>query len=87
MKISKKTDNLKPNGKKDNNTKTIAIIIFCITLFLYLHIYYQLKTSNDLEIYEIENPSKEKLEEIRIKKNNERGGFNQNLFLIDTDKQ
>ena len=41
-----------------------AIIIFCITLFLYLHIYYQLKTSNDLEIYEIENPSKEKLEEI-----------------------
>ena len=31
-----------------------AIIIFCITLFLYLHIYYQLKTSNDLEIYEID---------------------------------
>ena len=42
----------------------LAIIIFCITLFLYLHIYYHLKTSNDLEIYEIENPSKEKLEEI-----------------------
>ena len=42
----------------------LAIVIFCITLFLYLHIYYQLKTSNDLEIYEIENPSKEKLEEI-----------------------
>jgi hypothetical protein len=32
MKISKKTDNLKPNGKKDNNTKTIAIIIFCIII-------------------------------------------------------
>ena len=35
MKISKKTDNLKPNGKKDNNTKTIAIIIFCIIIFDY----------------------------------------------------
>ena len=42
----------------------IAILIFCIVLFLYLHIYFQLKTSNDLEVYEIEQPSKEKLEEI-----------------------
>lgn len=33
-------------------------------LFLYLHIYFQLKTSDDLEIYEIDYPSKEKLEEI-----------------------
>ena len=41
-----------------------AILIFCIILFLYLHIYFQLKTSNDLEVYEIEQPSKEKLEEI-----------------------
>jgi hypothetical protein len=41
-----------------------AILIFCIVLFLYLHIYFQLKTSNDLEVYEIEQPSKEKLEEI-----------------------
>lgn len=32
--------------------------------FLYLHIYFQLKTSNDLEVYEIEQPSKDKLEEI-----------------------
>jgi len=31
--------------------------------------------------------SKEQLEEIRIKKNKERGGFDQNLFLIDTTKQ
>ena len=42
----------------------IAILIFCIVLFLYLHIYFQLKTSNDLEVYEIEQPSKDKLEEI-----------------------
>jgi hypothetical protein len=33
-------------------------------LFFYLHIYFQLKTSDDLEIYEIDNPSKDKLEEI-----------------------
>jgi hypothetical protein len=33
-------------------------------LFLYLHVYFQLKTSNDLEIYEIDYPSKDKLEEI-----------------------
>jgi len=42
----------------------IAILVFCIVLFLYLHIYFQLKTSNDLEVYEIEQPSKDKLEEI-----------------------
>ena len=40
------------------------VLIFCIVLFLYLHIYHQLKTSEDLEVYEIDNPSKDKLEEI-----------------------
>ena len=40
------------------------VLIFCLVLFLYLHVYFQLKTSNDLEIYEIDNPSKDKLEEI-----------------------
>jgi hypothetical protein len=42
----------------------IAIFIFCLVLFLYLHIQYHLKTSNDLEVYTIEKPSKETLEEI-----------------------
>jgi len=42
----------------------IAIFIFCVVLFLYLHVYYHLKTSNDLEVYTIERPSKNKLEEI-----------------------
>lgn len=42
----------------------VAIFIFCIVLFLYLHIQYHLKTGEDLEIYTIERPSKEKLEEI-----------------------
>ena len=39
-------------------------LIFCIVLFLYIHIYFQLKTSDDLEIYEIEQASKDKVEEI-----------------------
>lgn len=42
----------------------IAVLIFCIVLFLYLHIYFHLKTSNDLEVYEIEQPSKDRLEEV-----------------------
>ena len=42
----------------------ITFFIFCIVLFLYLHINYHLKTSNDLEIFTIERPSKDKLEQI-----------------------
>lgn len=42
----------------------IIILIFCIVLFLYLHIFFHLKTSEDLEVYEISNMSKERLEEI-----------------------
>jgi hypothetical protein len=40
------------------------ILIFLLVLFFYLHIYYNLKTSDDLELYTIEKPSKDKLEEI-----------------------
>ena len=42
----------------------IGICIFCLVLFLYLHIQFHLKTGEDLEMYEVEQPSKEKLEEI-----------------------
>lgn len=42
----------------------IGLFIFCIVLFIYLHIQFHLKTSNDLEMYEIEQASKDKLEEI-----------------------
>jgi hypothetical protein len=42
----------------------IIILIFCTVLFLYLHIVYHLKTCDDLEIYEISNPTKERLDEI-----------------------
>jgi hypothetical protein len=39
-------------------------MIFCIVLFIYLHVVYHLKVSDDLEVYELEDPSKDKLEEI-----------------------
>lgn len=41
-----------------------GLIIFCVVLFVYLHIQFHLKTSNDLEMYEVEQASKDKLEEI-----------------------
>jgi hypothetical protein len=41
-----------------------SIFIFCIVLFFYIHIQFHLKTSNDLEIFEIEQASKDTLDEI-----------------------
>ena len=37
-------------------------------------------------IAQLEGVSKEELEKIRIKKSEERGGFEKNLFLMDTSK-
>jgi len=44
----------------------INLLILCITLFVYIHIYNQYKTSNYLEIYEMDNISltKDKFEEL-----------------------
>ncbi len=42
----------------------IGFFIFCLVLFIYLHIQFHLKTSNDLEMYEVDQPSKDRLEEI-----------------------
>ena len=42
----------------------INILIFLITIFLYINVYFNLHTSNYLEIYEIDNISKEKFEEL-----------------------
>ena len=42
----------------------LSIFIFCIVLFLYIHIHFHLKTSDDLEVYEIESPTKPSLEDI-----------------------
>ena len=41
-----------------------GFFIFCLVLFIYLHINFHLKTSADLEMYEVDQPSKERLEEI-----------------------
>jgi hypothetical protein len=41
-----------------------GIFVFCFILFFYLHIHFHLKTSDDLEIYEIDQASKDKMEEI-----------------------
>ena len=41
-----------------------VISTICIVTVLYIHIMYQLKTSDDLEIYEIAMPNKTKLEEV-----------------------
>lgn len=42
----------------------IGFFIFCLVLFIYLHIQFHFKTSQDLEMYELDQPSKDKLEEI-----------------------
>jgi len=41
-----------------------GFFIFCLVLFLYLHIQFHLKTSDDLEMYEFDFESKDKFEEI-----------------------
>lgn len=40
------------------------VFIFCLVLFIYVHVQFHLKTSNDLEMYEIDQPSKDKLEDV-----------------------
>lgn len=42
----------------------ISIFVFCLVLFIYIHVYFHLKQSNDLEVYEIDQPSKQRLEEV-----------------------
>ncbi len=42
----------------------INFLIFVITLFFYIHIYFHIKCSNYLEIYEIEKISKQSIDEI-----------------------
>ena len=42
----------------------LMVFIFVVVLFCYVHIYYHYKTSNDLEVYDLDNVTKDKLEEI-----------------------
>ena len=63
-----------------------SILIFCIVLFLYLHIYFHLKTSEDLEVYDIDKPSKDKLEEICDLRQPVRFEFNNDGFLATCNR-
>ena len=42
----------------------LTFFVFSLMLFLYLHIYYHLKTGDDLEVYTLNTPSKDKLEDM-----------------------
>ena len=42
----------------------ISFLIFLIILFLYIHIIHQLKTSEDLEIYEMDYSTNSQLQEV-----------------------
>jgi hypothetical protein len=42
----------------------INIIIFCIIVFLYIHVNYQFKKGEDLEIYEMDYTTNTHLQEI-----------------------
>jgi len=46
------------------NRPILIVVVFCIILFFYLHIQFQFKTSNDLELFEIYETTKEGMEEI-----------------------
>jgi len=41
-----------------------AFFIFCLVLFVYLHVNFHFKTGNDLEMFEVDDASKERMEEI-----------------------
>jgi hypothetical protein len=42
----------------------LIVAVFCVILFFYLHVQFQLKTSSDLELFEIYETTKEGIEEI-----------------------
>ena len=40
------------------------LFIFLIVCFIYIHVYYHLKVSNSLEVYEIDDCTKDRFEDI-----------------------
>lgn len=42
----------------------ITLLTICVVVVIYMHVVYQLKTSNDLELFELDTPTKTKLEEV-----------------------
>ena len=59
----------------------LTIVIFCTVLYIYLHVCFHIKKSNDLEVYEIVQPSKNKLEEICDLKQPIVFNYNNQIFL------
>ena len=64
----------------------IGFFIFCLVLFIYLHIQFHLKTGEDLEMYEVDEPSKEKLEEICDIRQPVLFEFDNNKIIENTNK-
>jgi hypothetical protein len=64
----------------------IGFFIFCLVLFIYLHIQFHLKTGEDLEMYEVDEPSKEKLEEICDIRQPVLFDFDNNKIIENTNK-
>lgn len=45
-------------------TNIVVLLIFCLILLIYLHIHYQINSSSDLEVFELDNLTKDKLEKV-----------------------
>lgn len=63
----------------------IRFIVFFIMLFLYIHIYHHTKTSSDLELYELDIPTKTQLEEICDVRQPVKFKYNEEPFLEYTN--
>ena len=42
----------------------LTLLTICVVVVIYMHVVHQLKTSNDLELFELDTPTKSKLEEV-----------------------
>jgi hypothetical protein len=58
------TFDIKKTSRKKEKKMLYTVLIFCLVLFVYLHIQFHMKLGNDLEMYEFETLTKNKLEEI-----------------------
>jgi len=65
----------------------IGFLIFCLVLFIYLHIHYHLKTSNDLEIFHLEESSKDRLEDVCNLRQPVLFQFDNNKIIENTNKK
>ena len=42
----------------------IGVLVFCLVLFVYIHVNYHMRISDDLEVFEVDQPSKDRLEAV-----------------------